>query len=192
MDLQGPAAPAEYLSGDDDVFDPATGWDFAAISSTSMESLDARLDPDDEPDETISDDDTSPPPPRRTATTILEVVKEQLDAGALDDAVRNLEEARQLAPEDPLVSTWFDYAERRLMAKHCPGASLDSVPSLTHPAAKLLQVTRDEQQRLIGLIDGRTSLAKVRARTGDIDTLALWRALGKLTSRGWVRLAAPD
>lgn len=200
----GPAAPDEYLSGNDDSFDATTGWDFAAISSSS---LPAAL----EEEAGFARTEAVPPPlPRSTppdpeldlAGTSLEIIDsgefasmdellgrvgELLAADRTEEAAGLLEQAETLAPGDPMVATWAAFALRKLVAVHCPDGALDGIPELSHPAAKLLPVATPAQQRLIMVVDGRRTAGDLQAAVDGMTASRFWRELGKLQRRGWVR-----
>lgn len=203
---------SEYLSGPDEYFDPATGWDFDAISDSQIAAVSGS---------SATARGASPPqPPRRPAAPAplppvddssefaieieadepeaeLSVDDAVAQAQALfrenrdDDAIATLARAAVLAPTNPQLTTWMEFGERRLIARHCNGGRLDRVPNLVHPRDKLLGVVQGQQRALILAIDGSRTAGELRAGLSAMSASHFWRTLGRLVERSWVAWGDP-
>lgn len=200
-----PAEPHEYLSGPSHLFDAATGWDFAALSGDQIAAVEAQRgsEPARRPAERRRADtppainlqpaagaafDRAPPKIQRVVPEEgVARARELLSGGQAEEAVDLLERLDRDAPGDPNVQTWLEYGVRRLMKKHCPGATPDDILVLNHPLNKLQAVASPAQSELLGNIDGRSTLMQVRAATMGLPTARFWAELGRLHNRGWVR-----
>jgi len=203
------AEPHEYLSGPSHLFDPATGWDFSALSDEQVAAARAARNaapapgapPRSAPAPGIPADGPminlqpaagaafAQAPPKVARVSPEEGVaraRDMMTAGQDEAAVELLEQVDKGAPGDSNVQTWLEYGVRRLMQKHCPGATPDKIPSLSHSLDKLAAVASEPQAAILGVIDGQSNLLQVRAASLGLSTAAFWLELGKLRSRGWV------
>lgn len=193
------APPQEFLSGGEDLFDPATGWDYAAITDSQIAAAGAPPEPavaqpavaapepslDESAEFAVEIEDEPSAPAPITVDDALEraqaLFKEERDA----EALQLLGVASRLAPSDPRLTTWSEFGERRVMLRACPTAALDRIPRLGHPLGTLAQAARPDQLAVLQAVDGQTTAAAVRARIGA-EPVAFWSTLGRLVERGWV------
>jgi hypothetical protein len=110
-----------------------------------------------------------------------------LNDDRIEDGVGILEQATRAHPSDTRISTWFEYAERRLAGKLCPDARVDRVPYLVHASQDILPVSGPEQQQVIVQVDGRRSLLSIRRALPHLPAQAFWKAVARLRQRDWIR-----
>lgn len=189
--LAATPAPDEFLSGEEEFFDPATGWDFQAITSRQIEAVRSQEAPtvaesgefsvEIEPGEPL-------PPPVPSPATVDQALQraQELFGGKRDDeALDLLAAASRAAPEDARLTTWIEFGERRVMRRHCPTGGLDRVPRLAHPLDTLLRVASPEQARLLHSVDGVSNAAALRQQLG-LGASTFWALAGRLVERGWM------
>ena len=90
-------------------------------------------------------------------------------------------------PDDPLLATWLEFGERRLIARYCPGVRLDDVANLVPDQPLLLRRTVGAQRALVAAIDGVRTIAALRELLPGIPVVTFWEDLGKMNDRGWLR-----
>jgi hypothetical protein len=191
------ATAEDFLSGDEDFFDPATGWDFQAITDSQITAIaepraadgSGERATDDSGEFAVEIDEEDPAPsqlgPPPTVDEALKRVQIEFGAGRDAAALDLLTAALRTAPNDPRLQTWIEFAERRIMLRLCPNGGTDRVLRLAHPLPTLLQAASPDLAPLLAAVDGRTRAAALRELLA-LDATTFWTAVGRLIERGWI------
>jgi len=120
---------------------------------------------------------------QREVDDAVESARRWLDEGRPGEAVALLERLDPAARFHPRLARWIARGERELCRRHCPDARPDRVPMLTVERKVLAESCDADQWRLVGAIDGRSSVEALRVNTHDLGAVRFYRALGKLRYR---------
>ncbi len=205
--------PDEFLSGDEEFFDPATGWDFQAITDHQIEAVSGSTPiaaPQSAPrgaspaaspplaqsgefaveiddDEPVDDSPAAAGPPL-SVDQALERAQALFGVERDGDALKILVEAADLTPADPRLAPWIQFGERRITLRLCPTGGLDRVPQLGHPLESLVRAASPAQTALLSAVDGRRNAATLQQALG-VDVSSFWKTVGRLIERGWLTWA---
>ena len=190
-DLTAVATPDEFISGEEEFFDPSTGWDFQAITNRQIEAVRSQevavvADSGEFSLEIDADEPIPPPgaPPldaEHSLTQAQELFQQERDL----EAITLLDATSRAAPDDPRLTTWIEFGERRVMRRCCPTGGLDRVPRIARPPGEMLPAADPAETGLLLAIDGASNAATLRQRLG-LGAVEFWAPMGKLVERGWI------
>ena len=143
-----------------------------------------------------------PPGPKRAQATVqarpsgpgsvedlLSQGRELLAGGELAQALKLLRHAKRVAPNHRPISTWLDFAERRVLRDHLPNETPDSVTRLAQDRRRLFAHASDRERQLLGVIDGKRTLSVILNAGAADAVIPMLAMLSEFRSRGWITWA---